>query len=108
MGEQTIKGKKEMRSSTRWKSREAAEAAQEEPVSTLYKQMQNWEPLEAFFAQSSVVLSTNVDQSRVLNRACFGKPIFAASSPLVSATSAPTRKKSTIYHVSLLHLQSCN
>jgi hypothetical protein len=106
LGEQTIKGKKDMRSSTRWKSHEAAEAAQEEPVSTLYEQMRNWEPLEAFFAQSSVVLSTNVDQSKVLNRACFGKPIFAASSPLVSATSAPTRKKSTIHHVSSLYLQS--
>lgn len=68
--------------------------ALEEPVSVLYKQMQEWEPPEALFAHSSAVLSTTVEQARVLDRACFGKPVFAACSPSDSANSSPTCKKS--------------
>lgn len=80
-----------MGSGGRWKSREAAADALEEPISSLYKQMREWEPVQALLAHSSVILSIDFSKAQVLNRACFGKPIYAATSPPCSATSTSTR-----------------
>jgi hypothetical protein len=80
-----------MRSGVRWKSREAAAVALEEPISSLYKEMQEWEPVEALLAHTSVILSIDPSKAQILNRACFGKPIYAATQG--SAASPPTRKK---------------
>jgi len=85
-----------MGSGVRWKSREAAAVALEEPISSLYKQMQEWEPVEALLAHSSVILSIDFSKAQVLNRACFGKPIYAATSPQGCASSASTRKAAII------------
>lgn len=85
-----------MRSGVRWKSREAVAVALEEPISSLYKEMQEWEPVEALLAHSSVVLSIDFSRAQILNRACFGKPMYAATPSQGSATSGPTRKEFTL------------
>jgi hypothetical protein len=87
----------------RWKSREAAAVALEEPISSLYKEMQEWEPVEALLAHTSVILSIDPSKAQILNRACFGKPIYAATQG--SAASPPTRKKD-IPLVAMLVLES--
>ena len=91
--ERVGRSRRKMRSGVRWKSREAAAVALEEPISSLYKEMQEWEPVEALLAHTSVILSIDFSKAQIFNRACFGKPIYAATSSQGSASSAPARKK---------------
>jgi len=87
------------RSGTRWKGSRAAEVALGEPISSLYNQMQKWQeqPLESLLTPSSVILTANPQQIHIFNRACFGRPILAATAETSSSASlvksaAPSRK----------------
>ncbi|CAK9868702.1 unnamed protein product [Sphagnum jensenii] len=77
------------RSGTRWKGSRAAEVALGEPISSLYNQMQKWQeqPLESLLTPSSVILTANPQQIHVFNRACFGRPILAATAETSSSAS---------------------
>jgi hypothetical protein len=97
--EETRMKKVMRRSGTRWKGSRAAEFALEEPISSLYDQMQKWQdqPLESLLTPSSVVLTANPHQMHIFNRACFGRPILAATAGTSSSASlvksaAPSRK----------------
>lgn len=87
----------------RWKSREAAAVALEEPISSLYEGLREWESVEGLLAQSSVILSIDFSKAQILNRACFGKPIYCATSPQGSAPLTAIRKRDTLL-VTKLHV----
>lgn len=85
------KSRGEMGWGVRWKFQTAEADALKEPISNLYNQMREWEPVKALLADSSVILSIEVSKAEVLDRACFGKLISAATSPPCSARSSSTR-----------------
>ncbi|KAJ7530468.1 hypothetical protein O6H91_14G004500 [Diphasiastrum complanatum] len=71
---------------TRWKGENAAKAAIAEPVSALYnKLMQEWDqPMEALLFQTGAILHVaSLEQSHVLERACFGVPLFPTTSDAI-------------------------
>ncbi|KAG0571954.1 hypothetical protein KC19_VG056000 [Ceratodon purpureus] len=79
-----------MASGVRWKSKEKAAVALEEPISSLYKAMQEWEPLEALLVHTSVVLTIDISKAQIFSRACFGvrREVAMASHNSASAASA--------------------
>ncbi|KAG0596539.1 hypothetical protein M758_UG263800 [Ceratodon purpureus] len=79
-----------MASGVRWKSKEKAAVALEEPISSLYKAMQEWEPLEAMLVHTSVVLTMDISKAQIFSCACFGvrREVAMASHSSASAYSA--------------------
>lgn len=68
----------------RWKYPNADDCMLQNPVSQIYKQLQALPPVKSFIAHTAVILSADVQQSDLLNSACFGRPFLAGSQASLS------------------------